>query len=318
MEQFLQRLPPKPRSPFVRLAITTGLVAFSFVLLLGLRQNHGVLGLFVLLPSIFLASLLFDRNAGIYASILSALLLYLLLTPSGSILLPRDLILPLLLFVLIAIGFAIVSEALRTAWERAAAAERAKDLLLQELGHRMKNNLFIITSILSMQMRLKTNPDTQRALEKAIARIHAIASAHEHFRPIDQDRWVEMRSYLEQLCHHLGDAFRELRPIAVVVNAAEVYLPPEQAVPVGLIVNELVTNSLKYAFPDDRAGTIEVTLTRESALTLAVKDDGIGCPGDRPERMGSRLIRLLAQQLGASVVWEQYTPGCHVRVTFPT
>lgn len=171
-----------------------------------------------------------------------------MLTPTGSILIPSEFILPLVLFVAIAVGFAVISEGLRTAWDRAATAERAKDLLLQELGHRTKNNLAMVISIMSMQARSKSNPEAQRALEKAIARVHAIASAHEHFHAVEHRGRVEMRAYLERLCTQLGDAFRELRPIAVKVNSAELYLAPEQAVPLGLIVNELVTNSLKHAF----------------------------------------------------------------------
>ena len=124
-----------------------------------------------------------------------------------------------------------------------------------------------------------------------------------------------MRGYLEQLCGHLADALRDVRPIVVKVDAAEIYLPAEQAVPIGLIVNELVTNALKHAFPDERPGAIEVLLTRESELTLLVRDDGVGCTLKR-EGLGTRLIRLLAQQLGANVAWEKPEVGCLVRIAF--
>jgi two-component sensor histidine kinase len=258
---------------------------------------------------------LFSRGSGIYAAALSSVLLYVLVTPQGDLLLPRVYILPLAGFAVTAVGLAIVSEALRTAWERAAAAEQAKDLLLQELAHRTKNNLAIVLSVLSLQAQLKTNPETRQALEKAIARIRAIASAHEYFRPMEDKGRVEMRGYLEQLCRHLGDALRDVRPIVVKVEAEEIYLPAEQAVPVGLIVNELVTNALKHAFPDDRPGAIEVVLRHESDLTLLVRDDGIGCALKR-EGLGTRLIRLLARQLGANVAWEKPEVGCQVRIAF--
>jgi len=122
-----------------------------------------------------------------------------------------------------------------------------------------------------------------------------------------------MRSYLMQLGGHLADALRDIRPIAVNIDASELYLPAEQAIPLGLIVNELVTNALKHAFPGDRAGTVEVVLTSHTHLVLLVRDDGIGCPLPK-EGVGRRLVQLLAQQLAAKITWEQPAVGCQVRV----
>ena len=305
----------KPRSVVLRLAITTGMVTFCFAVLLGLQRVDGLLGFYVLLPAIFAAAILFDRAAAIYATGLSTALLYMLLTPSGSVLLPRHFVLALILFVLVAVGFAVVSDVLRRALEHAAAAERAKDLLLHELGHRTKNNLAMVMSILSMQARSKDDVEIRRALEKAVARIHAIASAHEHFRAYEHKGRIEMRAYLGQLCAHLADALRDVRPIAVKVDASELHLPSEQAVALGLIVNELVTNSLKHAFPGDRAGTVHVILSSHSPLTLLVRDDGVGCATPKAG-IGTRLVQLLAQQLDARITWGHTEVGCEVRVDF--
>jgi two-component sensor histidine kinase len=233
-------------------------------------------------------------------------------------LLPRELAVSLVIFIVVALGLAIVSEGLRTAWERAALAERTKDLLLRELGHRTQNNLALVASVLSLQARSKENPEARDALVKAVARVQAIASAHEHFQPFKHNRRVEMRPYLEKLCTHLGDSLRDVRPIAVKVEADDVHLRTEQAVPIGLIANELVTNALKHGFPDDCSGTIRVLLKRESTLTLVVEDNGVGCPLHKQERLVSRLTRLLAEQLGAKLAWEDVSPGCRVRVEFST
>ena len=138
-------------------------------------------------------------------------------------------------------------------------------------------------------------------------------SAHEHFQPLRQNGRVEMRPYLEKLCMRHP---RDVRPIAVKVDAEDVRLPTEQAVPLGLIVNELVTNALKHAFPDDRSGTVRVVLERGSSLHLLVEDNGVGCPLKKNERLGSRLTRLLAEQLGAKLAWEEASPGCRVRVEY--
>jgi two-component sensor histidine kinase len=316
MEHIQRLLSRKPRSVILRLVITTGMVTFCFAVLLGLQRAEGLLGFYVLLPAIFAAAILFDRGAAIYATALSTALLYVVLTPAGSVLLPRQFVLALILFVLVAGGFAIASDALRRALEHAAAAERAKDLLLHELGHRTKNNLMMVMSMLSIQAKSKNNVEIQRALEKAVARIHAIASAHEHFRAVEHKGRIEMRAYLGQLCGHLAEALRDVRPIAVKVDASEVHLPSEQAVALGLIVNELVTNSLKHAFPGDRAGTVDVILNSQTNLTLLVRDDGVGCATPKPG-VGTRLVQLLAQQLGATITWGQAESGCQVRIELP-
>jgi len=315
MGHLLQSLPPKPRSALVRAAATTLLVSASFLVLLGLHQPHGLLGFYLLFPAIFVVSVLFDRSSGIYASILSSTMLYVMLTPVGSIRLPTEFILPLLLFLVISVSFAIISEGLRTAWERAAAAERSKDLLLRESVHRTKNIMTMVFSILSLQARSKVNSEACFALENAVTRVQAIASAHEQLQLVENSERVEMRAYLQRLCAHLGDAFRGLRPIAVKVVSPELYLPPEQAIPLGLIVNELVTNSLKHAFRDDQDGTIDVMLSKNSAFMLVVRDNGVGCPDVRPGT-GSRLTRLLAQQLGARIEWQSREGGCEVRLVF--
>jgi two-component sensor histidine kinase len=211
------------------------------------------------------------------------------------------------------VGLAILSDGLKAARDRASAAERTKDLLLQELGHRTKNNLAMIISLMSLQQRSKNSPEVQEALTGAMGRIKAIASAHDYFQPSNDDGVVEMRTYLETLCAHLGDASRELRAIAIKVEADEVYLKTDRAVAAGLMVNELVTNALKHAFPGDRAGTVKVILTKMPSMHLVVEDDGIGCTV-RQENMGSKLTRLLAQQLGAAISWDEANPGCRVSI----
>jgi two-component sensor histidine kinase len=102
------------------------------------------------------------------------------------------------------------------------------------------------------------------------------------------------------------------------VNAAQILLRDDRAVSVGLIVNELITNAFKYAFPDDRGGTINVVLRRESDGKLEfVEDNGKGCPEDAKEGLGSRIVRLLAQQLVTTVRRMAANPGCRVSLVIP-
>lgn len=318
MEHILRALPPKPKSAVTRYGITSIIVGLCFLAVIGLNALSGTPSWYLMLPAVFVTSVLFDRGSGIYAAILSTVILYLQTRwPEVQDSSPR-LIIGVVAFLVVALSFAIVSEALRTAWDKTQAAERAKELLLQELGHRTKNNLAMAISVLSLQSRSKTNPETKGALEKAIARIHAIAAAHEYFDPSRQNGLVEMRAYLEALCGYLGESLRDVRPIAIRVQSDEVYLKTERAIPIGLIVNELVTNALKHAFPEGREGIIGVTLTNvPPSLNLIVHDNGVGCPASKEERIGSRLTRLLAQQLEAKISWEDAAPGCRVSCVIP-
>jgi two-component system, sensor histidine kinase PdtaS len=132
------------------------------------------------------------------------------------------------------------------------------------------------------------------------------------------DQTVNMLQYLEAVCWRLGEALRDVRPIAVSVDAENATLDGRQAVRIGVGVNELVTNAMKHAFPGDRGGTIQVRLLRRPTdLIIIVEDDGAGCPEDAQVGLGSRLVMLLAQQSGGIIKRESAKPGCRVVITIP-
>ena len=319
MENLLLLLPARPQSLAIRYAVTTLIVLVCFLLQIGVEMQSGFFGFFLLLPSIFLASVLFDRGSGFYATLLCTILSIFVLSPPGPVVLPAQHLLPVLLFVLIGLAVATVSEALRKALEHAVAAERAKDLLMHELNHRIRNNLAMVASVLELQMRAQREPLAKQALATAVARIHVIANAHDHLMPRDGHSAIDMNEYLTKCCRHLGDALRDVRPIAINVSAAQIYLRSDKAVAIGLIVNELVTNAFKYAFPDDRSGVVSVTLHRgrPGEMELKVEDNGKGCPEDAPKGLGSRIVQLLAEQLTGILKREDAHPGCRVLLTIP-
>jgi K+-sensing histidine kinase KdpD len=230
MENLLLLLPARPQSLAIRYAVTTLIVLVCFLLQIGVEMQSGFFGFFLLLPGIFLASVLFDRGSGFYATLLSTILSIFVLSPPGTLVLPAQQLLPVLLFVLIGLAVATVSEALRKALEHAMAAERAKDLLMHELNHRIRNNLAMVASVLELQMRAQREPLAKQALATAVARIHVIANAHDHLMPRDGHSAIDMNEYLTKCCRHLGDALRDVRPIAINVSAAQIYLRSDKAV----------------------------------------------------------------------------------------
>ena len=214
---------------------------------------------------------------------------------------------------------ATMSEALRSALEKAVAAQQSTTLMPDELNHRIRNNFAMITSVLELQGRSQREQAVKDALASAVGRVNVIANAHDHLLAQDPHASIDMREYLTGLCRNLGDALRDVRPIAVNVDVANILLRSDKAVAIGMVVNELVTNAFKHAFPNDRAGTVTVSLQRTSVneLKLTVEDDGKGCPENAAENLGSRIVRLLVQQLGATMKREAAQRGCRVLLTIP-
>jgi len=317
MENLLRFLPSSPPSTLARYGLTALITLVFFLFRLGLPLGPGYPFL-IFFPAVFLSSILFDRGSGFVATVLTSVLaVYFFMEPRFSFLPPLHQVPALVLYVLISAGIAVLSEALRRALERAQKAEQEKDLLFQELAHRTKNNLQIIASVLSLQARSVEDPRIREIFEAAVTRVRVIANAHSRLQSDGEGGMVDMRDYLGDLCRDLGDSLRGVRPVAVRVEADPIELRTDKAVPIGLIVNELVTNAFKYAFQDGNEGAVTVIFRRKEAgeVELIVEDDGVGCPVDVKEGLGSRLVRLLVQQIGGAIKREAAMPGCRVVAT---
>ena len=145
-----------------------------------------------------------------------------------------------------------------------------------------------------------------------------MADVHDYLGFSPTGRVVWMERYLEELCHKVGDAMRGSRPVAIRVSAENIELPESTAIPIAIITNELLTNCFKYAFPDDRGGTINVLLHSDDQIILEVTDNGIGCSDDTKSGLGSRLIQLMTQQLGGTLKRDTGpNKGCQVVLRIP-
>ena len=208
---------------------------------------------------------------------------------------------------------------MRTAELRLALDER--ETLLKEIHHRVKNNLQVISSLLALQARqLRSDHAVAAAMADIQGRVRSIALAHERLYPSDTLGRLDFPCYVDELTRSLAHTFGQRA--AIVLDIAPIALVVEQAIACGLVVNELVTNAFKYAFPDREDGTIRVSLRiANGAATLEVRDDGIGMPDqqDKPQSLGLSLVATLAEQLGGELERVRGAGvGACFRVTFPS
>ncbi len=200
-----------------------------------------------------------------------------------------------------------------------------KEMLLEELNHRVKNSLQITASLLGLQAREIKDPEARRQFAEASGRIGAVALVHERLNRSEASGRVEVGQYLRDLCADLERCFVTPDRLGSIGVAAEhVELAIEQAVPLALIVNELVTNAFKYAYPDPRAEAVvavSLRVVEGGAVTLEVEDRGIGLAESfDPEQstgLGMRLVLALAGQLGGELSYERLTPGARFTLRLP-
>ncbi|MES2711143.1 MAG: histidine kinase dimerization/phosphoacceptor domain -containing protein [Pseudomonadota bacterium] len=195
---------------------------------------------------------------------------------------------------------------------RAAIGQR--DLLMAEIHHRVKNNLQIIASLLSMQAARLEDPRANLELGIARDRVQALATLHRHLYLDQSYRSIAMRPFLEELCRQLGDAMdvRSDERINVTIDADSMEIASDSAISLALLVTEAVSNALRHAFPEGRLGTIAVSFKQEGDMALLrIADDGVGIAGtgEGGTGLGMQLIRGFAQHLGgeAAVTHEHGT-----------
>lgn len=212
----------------------------------------------------------------------------------------------------------------KQAAEEIKASLAEKEVLLREIHHRVKNNLQVISSLVSLQADSLAEPKAREALIDLRGRIHSMALIHEKLYQTGNLAQLNFADYAATLLRYLWHAHGTLADQARLDLAIKpVTLPVDAAVPCGLILNELVANSLKHAFPDGRGGTVTVALELDPAaesVCLRVADDGVGFPADlnwrQARSLGLRLVQILSRQLGGTVDLGD-GPGTEFRVTFP-
>lgn len=198
-----------------------------------------------------------------------------------------------------------------------------KEVLLREVHHRVKNNLQVISSLLNMQSSSLSNETAVAALLDSRLRVLSMALIHEQLYSNDQWDAIDFEEYAKLLVSAIFHSFGGSANLVISrFNTSRVLLDVDQAIPCGLILSELVTNVLKYAYPDGKGGEVVIGLGEnvKGTITLSVADNGVGLPADvnanEPTSMGLEIVNLLANQLGG-ILTVQSGPGTRFTIEFP-
>jgi two-component sensor histidine kinase len=203
--------------------------------------------------------------------------------------------------------------------DRYAALAAEREVLLREVNHRVGNSLQIIASLLHLQANSSTQEDVKVALTNAMGRVAAVAQVHRRLYTSHDLKSVLLNQYLEALLEDLRRSAEGNRMSRLTLKAEPVEIDPDRAVAIGIIVNELVMNAVKYAYPDG-AGPIHVELVAQGDnLLLSIADDGVGLnvkTDPRSTGMGQRIVTAMASKLEASVERDPAHVGTRILLRF--
>jgi len=222
----------------------------------------------------------------------------------------------------------LITAAIRDITDRKAAERQIKasleekEVLLREIHHRVKNNMQIVSSLLQLQCAYVEDVKAREIFEESQIRIRTLALVHEKLYQSPDLTMVDFSEYTRSVASMLSLSYgsRDTR-LQIAVQAEPVLLSVDRAMPAGLIMNELVTNSIKHAFPNGHGGIISVALTGGTEdIVLEVGDTGVGLPQGfcigEGGSLGLRLVRILATQLGGTIDWRNGGAGAHFTLTF--
>jgi PAS domain S-box-containing protein len=185
---------------------------------------------------------------------------------------------------------------------------REKEILLKEIHHRVKNNMAIISSLLLLQAETFDDPNIVRVLQASQSRIRSMALVHEKLYQAENLSKIDVSEYIKSLALHISQLKDvDSNKVSLIISAENIFLGIDQAIPFGLVINELLTNAFKYAFPGDKTGEIRIHMRVKDnhAYELVISDNGVGLPAHidirNPSTFGLQLVHLLNQQLAGTI-----------------
>jgi two-component sensor histidine kinase len=313
-------------SLWVRLGISGGVLAAAYLFQIPLEREVPGDPFLIFLLSVICTAVAFGARVGFVSVGVSTVLSTLFFDPIGSLALyhASDLV-RIELYAILAAGCVILSaslaKALIAADEKSDVLSRAdenKSILLRELTHGVANNFAAVAALINTKALTVIDSKARSILDEAIEQIEVMACVHRLLRTRNEGVSLDSNAFFHELCEKLEASVGRGRPISIECNVDSHPLCMSQAVSLGLIVNELVTNSIKHAFPDGSAGRIRIGLiVRGDQLHLTVQDNGTGFDGRFKRGDGQNLVKGLSQQLGGNLRVETSGGGSAFLLTIP-
>ena len=201
-----------------------------------------------------------------------------------------------------------------------------KEAMLKEIHHRIKNNLQVVTSLMSLQAGRLRDPGAKAALADLQRRVRSLSLLHRHLYEGDDLRYLDFGQFVTELCQMVKESSGpQAQDIAVEVDMPPIPVSPDRAVPIALLITEALSNALRHAFPGDRHGRVRISLsaTADATATVTIADDGVGwaaasssaTSSDSSPGMGVSLMQVFARQLGSELTIDG-PPGTRIRFSF--
>jgi two-component sensor histidine kinase len=208
--------------------------------------------------------------------------------------------------------------------EHLSLSNQEKDILLKEIHHRVKNNLQIITSLLSLQSLNIEDQKTKNLFSNSQYRINSMALIHEMLYQSDNLSRINYSSYLKELLNKLVTSVKGLENnIKTIIEVPDIFINIDTAIPLGLLITEIITNSLKYAFKQNESGILNIKITplqKKFHYSLKIGDNGSGFSNEqnnhKPNSLGMKLIYRLTKQINGTIVKGNNKKGTHYNITF--
>ena len=269
------------------------------------------------LASVFMVALMFGRMSGFFAVGLSALLSTAFFAPINSVHLMHVFeFVQIEIYIALALGATIMADQIHRVLISLSDANIGQALQLREVAHRVANNFASLDALIRQRAMAAKDPKIQFAFEQASELVHVVARLNNRLNMAAGDSTLDSQIFVSDLCEDLKACAP--RGIAIECRAERHDVPLTAAVPLGLIINELVTNSFKYAFPDNRPGLVRVAFSREDAhYHLLVEDNGVGMDGGvKGSGFGLHLLQGFSRAIKGTLDIRSTCKGTSISVKF--